>query len=124
MPKRVVTGIVTSDKTAKTRRVEITRLVRHPRYGKILRRKTVCTVHDEEQRVARGRPGGDRRIAAAVADQALGAGAGGDEEPVSEIAAPPAVAVCGRGQQGRLADPTGTVVCGHGSRRADGTSKP
>lgn len=48
MPKRVAIGIVTSDKTAKTRRVEIPRLVRHARYGKILRRKTVCTVHDEE----------------------------------------------------------------------------
>ena len=48
MPKRVSVGIVTSDKVAKTRRVELTRLVRHPRYGKILRRKTVCTAHDEE----------------------------------------------------------------------------
>ena len=48
MPKRVVTGIVTRDKAAKTRRVEVTRLVRHPRYGKILRRRTVCTAHDEE----------------------------------------------------------------------------
>jgi small subunit ribosomal protein S17 len=47
MPKRVETGIVTSDKTAKTRRVEIARLVRHPRYGKFIRRKTVCYVHDE-----------------------------------------------------------------------------
>ena len=48
MPKRVAIGIVTSDKTPKTRRVEIPRLVRHARYGKILRRKTICTVHDEE----------------------------------------------------------------------------
>jgi small subunit ribosomal protein S17 len=31
----------------KTRRVEIDRQVRHPKYGKILRRKTVCHVHDE-----------------------------------------------------------------------------
>jgi small subunit ribosomal protein S17 len=48
MPKRVVTGIVTRDKAAKTRRVEVMRLVRHARYGKILRRRTVCTAHDEE----------------------------------------------------------------------------
>lgn len=34
---------------AKTRRVEIPRLVRHPKYGKILRRKTVCHVHDEAE---------------------------------------------------------------------------
>ncbi len=47
MPKRVETGVVTSDKAAKTRRVEIPRLVRHPRYGKFVRRKTVCHVHDE-----------------------------------------------------------------------------
>ena len=47
MPKRVETGIVTSDKAAKTRRVEIPRLVRHPRYGKYVRRKTICHVHDE-----------------------------------------------------------------------------
>ena len=47
MPKRVETGIVTSDKTAKTRRVEIPRLVKHPRYGKFVRRKTICYVHDE-----------------------------------------------------------------------------
>ena len=47
MPKRIETGIVTSDKAAKTRRVEIPRLVKHPRYGKFVRRKTVCHVHDE-----------------------------------------------------------------------------
>jgi small subunit ribosomal protein S17 len=47
MPKRVETGIVVSDKTAKTRRVEIPRLVKHPRYGKYIHRKTICYVHDE-----------------------------------------------------------------------------
>ena len=47
MPKTVAVGIVTSDKMSKTRRVEIPRLVRHPKYGKYVRRKTVCYVHDE-----------------------------------------------------------------------------
>jgi|SRR5579885_1851120 small subunit ribosomal protein S17 len=47
MPKRTVIGVVTRDKCKQTRRVEIPRLVRHPKYGKILRRKTVCHVHDE-----------------------------------------------------------------------------
>jgi small subunit ribosomal protein S17 len=47
MPKRVVIGVVTGDKTAKTRRVEIGRLVKHERYGKYIRRKTVCYAHDE-----------------------------------------------------------------------------
>ncbi len=49
MPKRISVGIVTSDKMAKTRRVEISRLVRHAKYGKILSRKTVCHVHDEAE---------------------------------------------------------------------------
>ena len=49
MPKTVAVGVVTSDKMAKTRRVEIPRLVRHPKYGKYVRRKTVCYVHDEDE---------------------------------------------------------------------------
>jgi small subunit ribosomal protein S17 len=47
MPKRQIIGVVTGDKMQKTRRVEIDRQVRHPKYGKILRRHTVCHVHDE-----------------------------------------------------------------------------
>jgi len=47
MPRRILVGVVTSDKATKTRRVEIERLVRHPRYSKIIRKKTVCHVHDE-----------------------------------------------------------------------------
>jgi small subunit ribosomal protein S17 len=48
MPQRVEIGVVMSDKASKTRRVEIPRLVRDRKYGKYLRRKTVCYVHDEE----------------------------------------------------------------------------
>ncbi len=47
MPKRKEIGVVVSDKAAKTRRVEIPRLVKHPKYGKYLRRRTICHVHDE-----------------------------------------------------------------------------
>jgi small subunit ribosomal protein S17 len=47
MPRRVMIGKVTSDKMLKTRRVEVPRLVRHPKYGKIIRRSTICYVHDE-----------------------------------------------------------------------------
>ena len=47
MSKNVVQGVVTSDKMAKTRRVEIPRLVRDPKYGKYVRRRTICYVHDE-----------------------------------------------------------------------------
>jgi small subunit ribosomal protein S17 len=47
MPKRIAIGVVTNDRTAKTRRVEIPRRVKHPVYGKYVREKTVCYVHDE-----------------------------------------------------------------------------
>ncbi len=40
-------GVVTTDKMDKTRRVELERLVAHPKYGKLLKRRTVCHVHDE-----------------------------------------------------------------------------
>jgi small subunit ribosomal protein S17 len=46
--RRVLEGIVTRDKMAKTRRVEVQRLVRHPKYGKFVKRRTVCYVHDEK----------------------------------------------------------------------------
>ncbi|MAG92278.1 MAG: 30S ribosomal protein S17 [Pirellulaceae bacterium] len=48
MPKRVAIGVVTSDKMDKTRRVEIPRLVRHPKYKKYVRRRTICYAHDPE----------------------------------------------------------------------------
>jgi small subunit ribosomal protein S17 len=48
MPKRQLIGVVTSDKMNKSRRVEIDRLVKHPKYGKFVKRRTVCHVHDEE----------------------------------------------------------------------------
>src|ERR1700674_3118893 len=46
--RRLAVGVVTSDKMQKTRRVEIPRLVKHPRYGKYIRRRTICHVHDEK----------------------------------------------------------------------------
>jgi small subunit ribosomal protein S17 len=45
--RRTEVGLVTSDKMNKTRRVEIGRLVKHPRYGKYIKRRTICKVHDE-----------------------------------------------------------------------------
>ena len=45
--RKTTVGVVTSDKMQKTRRVEVERLVRHPKYGKYLRRRTVCHAHDE-----------------------------------------------------------------------------
>jgi small subunit ribosomal protein S17 len=52
--RRVAVGVVTSDKMNKTRRVEIPRLVKHPRYGKIIRRRTICHVHDEQNESRQG----------------------------------------------------------------------
>src|SRR5207248_6297620 len=46
--RRLEVGVVTSDKMSKTRRVEIPRLVKHNRYGKYIRRRTICHVHDEQ----------------------------------------------------------------------------
>ncbi|MFM8578279.1 MAG: 30S ribosomal protein S17 [Planctomycetaceae bacterium] len=54
MPKRVMTGTVTSAASRKTRRVEVPRIVRHPKYGRILHRRTVCHVHDEQEASAIG----------------------------------------------------------------------
>ena len=47
MPNRQAIGRVTSDKMNKTRVVEIPRLVRHPKYGKLVRKRPICYVHDE-----------------------------------------------------------------------------
>src|SRR5260370_7934027 len=46
--RRAEVGVVTSDKMNKTRRVEIPRLVKHARYGKYIKRRTICHVHDEK----------------------------------------------------------------------------
>jgi len=45
-PRKV--GVVTSDARHKTRKVSIGFLVKHPKYGKYVRRRTVLQVHDEE----------------------------------------------------------------------------
>jgi small subunit ribosomal protein S17 len=52
--RRVVTGIVTGDKNLMTRRVEIQTLVKHPKYGKYIKQRTVCYVHDEKNESALG----------------------------------------------------------------------
>jgi len=54
MPKKVAVGVVASAKMELTRRVEIPRLVKHRAYGKYVRRKTVCYVHDEENESSEG----------------------------------------------------------------------
>ena len=48
MPKRVLTGRVTSDKMAKTVTVSVERRVMHPLYKKFIRRSKKYAAHDEE----------------------------------------------------------------------------
>ncbi|MDP7275730.1 MAG: 30S ribosomal protein S17 [Planctomycetaceae bacterium] len=52
--KKTLTGVVTSDKANKSLRVEIERRYRHARYGKIVRGRTVCHVHDEGNTASQG----------------------------------------------------------------------
>ncbi|NIJ19485.1 small subunit ribosomal protein S17 [Sphingomonas naasensis] len=47
MPKRVLTGNVVSDKGDKTVVVQVERKVKHPLYGKIIRRSKKYHAHDE-----------------------------------------------------------------------------
>jgi small subunit ribosomal protein S17 len=47
MRKRLI-GTVTGDKMNKSRRVEVERVYRHPKYGKTVRRRLVCHTHDED----------------------------------------------------------------------------
>ena len=48
MPKRILVGTVVSDKTDKTVVVTVERKVKHPLYGKIMRRSKKYHAHDEE----------------------------------------------------------------------------
>jgi len=47
MPKRVLTGLVVSDKGDKTIVVNVERRVKHPLYGKIIKRSKKYHAHDE-----------------------------------------------------------------------------
>jgi len=44
---RVLTGVVVSDKADKTISVKIERKVKHPKYGKVIKRSTKVHAHDE-----------------------------------------------------------------------------
>ncbi len=48
MPKRVLTGRVTSDKMAKTVTVSVERRIMHPLYKKFIRRSKKYAAHDEQ----------------------------------------------------------------------------
>ena len=54
MPKRILTGTVVSDKSDKTIVVLVERKVKHPLYGKIIRRSKKYHAHDEANSVREG----------------------------------------------------------------------
>jgi small subunit ribosomal protein S17 len=59
MPKRILVGTVVSDKTDKTVTVLVERKVKHPLYGKIIRRSKKYHAHDESNEF---KPGDTVRI--------------------------------------------------------------
>jgi small subunit ribosomal protein S17 len=54
MPKRILIGTVSSDKTDKTVTVLVERKVKHSLYGKIIRRSKKYHAHDENNEYAVG----------------------------------------------------------------------
>ena len=54
MPKRVLTGLIVSDKGDKTVVVNVERKVKHPLYGKIIRRSKKYHAHDESNEYKAG----------------------------------------------------------------------
>ena len=51
---RLLTGVVISDKADKTITVKVERKVRHPLYGKIMKRTTKVHAHDESNAASTG----------------------------------------------------------------------
>lgn len=51
---RVLSGVVTSDKANKTITVKIERKVKHPLYGKVMKRATKVHAHDENNSASIG----------------------------------------------------------------------
>ena len=51
---RILTGVVTSNKADKTITVKIERKVKHPLYGKVIKRATKVHAHDEKNTASIG----------------------------------------------------------------------
>jgi len=51
---RILTGVVTSNKSDKTVTVKIERKVKHPLYGKVIKRATKVHAHDEDNSASIG----------------------------------------------------------------------
>lgn len=53
-PARAMTGVVISNKANKTISVRVERRVKHPMYGKFMRRSTKLAAHDEDNACREG----------------------------------------------------------------------
>lgn len=87
MPKRVLQGVVVSDRMDKTVIVRVDRRVRHPLYRKFVTRSKKFAAHDEDNacrageivRIEESRPLSKRKrwlVLGKVGDGSAGAGAG------------------------------------------------
>ena len=78
MPRRVLQGVVVSDKMDKTVTVKVERRVKHPLYSKVIRRSKKYAAHDEENKCKIGdivkirecRPLSKRKTWEGIADDA------------------------------------------------------
>ena len=99
MPKRVLQGVVVSDKNDKTVVVEVERRYTHPLLKKTVRRSKKYHAHDEDERLQDRRPGRDRGERADLQEQALGRDTG---QGLSSVAAS---STAGRQARGVAASP-------------------
>ncbi|HIF17281.1 MAG: 30S ribosomal protein S17 [Cycloclasticus sp.] len=51
---RTISGVVTSNKADKSITVKVTRQVKHPLYGKVIKRTTKFNAHDEKNACSEG----------------------------------------------------------------------
>lgn len=51
---KTLLGVVESDRANKTRKVVVSYMAKHPKYGKYVRRRTVLQVHDEHNESGAG----------------------------------------------------------------------
>ena len=72
MPKRILQGVVVSDKNDKTVVVEVERRFTHPLLKKTVRRTKKYHAHDESERLQDRRQGPHRGERADLEEQALG----------------------------------------------------
>ncbi|GAA4807472.1 hypothetical protein GCM10023353_08700 [Tomitella cavernea] len=113
--RKIRIGYVVSDKMEKTIVVELEDRVKHPLYGKIIRRTSKVKAHDENGQAGRGRPRPVDGDPAHVRHQALAAGRGPREGQVV-LGAAGRSRKRGPGRTGARPNPYDGLVCRTGSR--------